>query len=77
MASTTQSKSSSPDLGKLLVIKEERDDDDGELRGYEWVNAPGLSISVQQLQPQPILEVDTYLLKYLTGLLQSEPWIDW
>jgi hypothetical protein len=78
MASTSQSKSSSHCLGKLLVIKEERDDDNGQLTEYKWVNHPRLSVSVQQLQPQqPILHVDTSLLKYLTELLQSEPYIGW
>ncbi len=78
MASTSQSKSSSHWPGKLLVIKEERDSYGGELHGYKWVNTPGLSVSVQQLQPQqPILHVDTSLLKYLTELLQSEPCIGW
>jgi hypothetical protein len=77
MASASQSTSSSHCLGKLLVIKEKRNDHSGRLNEYKWVNRPGLPVSVQQLQPHAILHADTSLLKYLTELLQSEPWIGW
>jgi hypothetical protein len=64
-------------LGKLLVIKEERDDDNGQLNEYKWVNEPGLPVLVQPQSQQPILHVDTSLLKYLTEVLQREPCIGW
>jgi hypothetical protein len=74
MASTIHSTSSSEVVGKLIVLKESRNNYDGDLDGYKWVNKPGLPISVRQLQPEtPILHADTSLLKYLTELLQSEP----
>jgi hypothetical protein len=56
MASTIPSTSSSEVVRKLIVLKGSRNDYDGDLNGYEWVNKPGLPISVRQLQPEtPIL----------------------
>jgi hypothetical protein len=68
---------SSSDIGKLIVVQESRNDYNDFVE-YQWVNKPGLPISVRQFQSEtPIIHADTSLLKYLTELLQSDSLTSW
>lgn len=67
----------STSVGKLIVLQETRNNYDPVVN-YEWVNKPGLAISIRQSQSEmSLLYVDTSLLKYLAELLQSAPLNGW
>jgi hypothetical protein len=77
MASTICSSPSAGIVGKLIVIRQTYDRYDN-LTGQEWVNKPGLPISVQRVQSETsILSADTLLVKFLTELLQGEVCTGW
>ncbi len=56
--------------GKLMILRESRNIYNDHVE-YEWINEPGLPVSIGQASSYTsILHADTSLLKYLTELLQ-------